>query len=721
MHKLVKKYETPSGTLPSIGAFLSPGAINSSGLNYQVLMNMMSQSNPTNSGVASTTAQPSVTQTMINNGDISSIAGSLPLFKTGDIDQDIISNAKTAAGNPNPVDVQSGNSGNSRNVSKNSTYENAMKGYGIQMMAGQLGQEIGGDWGDALSQIGGNYASIVANGGNYKDFLKAGNLGNLSANIGTGILNRHTTHDRYSGKHGDLAGGVDQIAGVFGANPYASLGMAAINKVTGGTDGMTTQDALLGSSAVAGALFAANPALGAAYMGVSALNSATGKTTQKFQGNDLASQEARAALGGSYGQTEGDLRAAQNRGGKKYGGISRLTGQYQRANRIVGEGNNYMASLNNIYDRRQLGQIRGQNMADINSLDYRLNTFGGYDQYGTVIGRKGMKLPTKMDRIQNILAMRKGGQMNVIPEGALHARLHHMETENKITKKGIPVVDKQGEQQAEIERNEIIFSLEVTNRLEELRKDGSEKAALEAGKLLVDEIFNNTDDRTGLIAEVTEESEAKKPALKEGGIIAEKPEFSIEAEEPSNEEDEVEYLEEGGIIAEVPDGSDDEEEVESYQKGGKKKNKFNIPDFLKYNENEDYYEPNLQFTYDKSWFDTEDGQKFLSYYEQEKTNNGANIRFIKRKKPLGGFGGEYEPANEFQPTTIFNGIPVKPLEGHFAEDGQQIYTDQRGETYTLQPIGGIEFKDGGIIDKINKLSPDKLQQLESILKLLNND
>jgi len=33
----------------------------------------------------------------------------------------------------------------------------------------------------------------------------------------------------------------------------------------------------------------------------------------------------------------------------------------------------------NIYDRAELGKIRGDQMADINSLDYRLNTFGGYN------------------------------------------------------------------------------------------------------------------------------------------------------------------------------------------------------------------------------------------------------------------------------------------------------------------------------------------------------
>jgi len=92
--------------------------------------------------------------------------------------------------------------------------------------------------------------------------------------------------------------------------------------------------------------------------------------------------------------------------------------------------------------------------------------------------------------------------MNVIPEGALHARKHHMENDEHITKKGIPVVDLEGKQQAEIECNEIIFRKEVTSKLEELAKDGSDEAAIEAGKLLATEIIENTDDRTGLIDNV---------------------------------------------------------------------------------------------------------------------------------------------------------------------------------------------------------------------------
>ena len=106
-----------------------------------------------------------------------------------------------------------------------------------------------------------------------------------------------------------------------------------------------------------------------------------------------------------------------------------------------------------------------------------------------------------------------GGSINVIPDGALHARKHNMDLDG-ITKKGIPVIsekdDGEIEQQAEIELNEIILRLEVTQKLEELEKKyyddqtsqkEKEEAALEAGKLLVYEILENTQDNTNLIKE----------------------------------------------------------------------------------------------------------------------------------------------------------------------------------------------------------------------------
>lgn len=115
---------------------------------------------------------------------------------------------------------------------------------------------------------------------------------------------------------------------------------------------------------------------------------------------------------------------------------------------------------------------------------------------------------TFIELIDPISEFKDGGSINVIPDGALHARKHNMDVEG-ITKKGIPVIsEKDGkiEQQAEVEKEELIIRLEVTQKLEELEKkfyseestqEEKDKCALEAGKLLVSEILYNTQDNTG--------------------------------------------------------------------------------------------------------------------------------------------------------------------------------------------------------------------------------
>ena len=108
-------------------------------------------------------------------------------------------------------------------------------------------------------------------------------------------------------------------------------------------------------------------------------------------------------------------------------------------------------------------------------------------------------------------AFKQGGQMSVIPEGALHARKNNMEGAGEdFTAKGIPVVDNKGEQQAEIERDEIIFRKEITDKMEELyKKYNSEESsskkdeiAIEMGKIITCEITKHTDDKTGLIDKI---------------------------------------------------------------------------------------------------------------------------------------------------------------------------------------------------------------------------
>ena len=112
-----------------------------------------------------------------------------------------------------------------------------------------------------------------------------------------------------------------------------------------------------------------------------------------------------------------------------------------------------------------------------------------------------------VQNLQKITALKNGG--SIIPSGALHKNKHNLEIDEldgKITTKGIPVisVEEGGEiiQHAEIERDEVILEITLSKKLEKLYYDGSDEAAIEAGKLLVHEILENTVDNTGLINKV---------------------------------------------------------------------------------------------------------------------------------------------------------------------------------------------------------------------------
>lgn len=116
-------------------------------------------------------------------------------------------------------------------------------------------------------------------------------------------------------------------------------------------------------------------------------------------------------------------------------------------------------------------------------------------------------------------AFKQGGQMNVIPEGALHARKNNMELakEGEVTSKGIPVVSKgeNGEiiQHAEVEKEELTVTKEVTNKLESWYKkffdentsqSDKDEIAIKCGKYITKEILFNTEDRVGLISKLQE-------------------------------------------------------------------------------------------------------------------------------------------------------------------------------------------------------------------------
>lgn len=230
-----------------------------------------------------------------------------------------------------------------------------------------------------------------------------------------------------------------------------------------------------------------------------------GAFASKTQNADIISDEVKD-IQGAYGDSYDDLESAQKLSGKRF-----LFGR-RKANKFINEANETNQKMQDIATTNTL---RKQSDYGNDIMQQNLNRYAGTNYMYNAVGKQGMKLMS-IEQAKLILMMRKnveqkelqifanGGAINIIPEGARHSRLNHLDEVHDdfedVTKKGIPVVtpteDGDLEQVAEVECGEIIFSKSVTEKLEELMKDGSDEAAIEAGKLLVKEIIKNTDDKT---------------------------------------------------------------------------------------------------------------------------------------------------------------------------------------------------------------------------------
>lgn len=176
-----------------------------------------------------------------------------------------------------------------------------------------------------------------------------------------------------------------------------------------------------------------------------------------------------------------DIDTAQSIGGSRVNFM--LSGKTRnKMNDYVKEQNRKNALLTDI---SRTNTLRKQNdyAQDLNKQN--MNRYSGNTYQNMAVGKEGLKLPNRemLDAIyaKKVTAFKDGGVIgvdsNVIPEGALHKELNHMEEYNEeldkvITDKGIAVVttDKDGkvEQVAEIEKEEIVFRLELTKKIEEL-------------------------------------------------------------------------------------------------------------------------------------------------------------------------------------------------------------------------------------------------------------
>ena len=196
--------------------------------------------------------------------------------------------------------------------------------------------------------------------------------------------------------------------------------------------------------------------------------------------NAEISQEAEN-LRGAFTGTLDDMDAAQSIGGSRINFM--LSGSTRNTmDNYVKEQNRRNEILTNM---NRTNTLRKQNNSAQEVNSQNINRFNGNTYQNLAVGKEGLKLPNRemLNAIyaKRVTAFKDGGVIgvdsNVIPEGALHKELNHMEEYNKdldkvITDKGIAVVttDKDGkvEQVAEIEKEEIVFRLELTKKIEEL-------------------------------------------------------------------------------------------------------------------------------------------------------------------------------------------------------------------------------------------------------------
>lgn len=335
-------------------------------------------------------------------------------------------------------------------------------------------------------------------------------------------------YDGMSSAASDMAMQINPAFGVaMKAGGFLNQGLQAL---TGGTDGMTSTDAFLSSDTLATAGAGIGMAFGPIGAGVGALlgagvgaiNSAFGSTTRDLHKDTRVFQQ----MGSSYGGTSSAVDDAKEKAGKKYGLFSK--GAKREAELEIWKADSQQIELGRVAaDATEKQQL--QTSMHNTALTRYMNQFmGTYSPKNLRAAKHGAKLVSdkQLQQIRNIAKraykpeawtveieevsidipeFKDGGKMNIIPTGALHANLNHMDQKG-ITKKGIPVISEEegGEiiQHAEIERNEIIFNIDVVNKLEEYMKENSEESALKAGKLLTKEILYNTKDFTGLINEI---------------------------------------------------------------------------------------------------------------------------------------------------------------------------------------------------------------------------
>lgn len=373
---------------------------------------------------------------------------------------------------------------------------------GILDVALKNGSITQGEYDSVLSSVQGQWDTRQQNMANFNK--AAGPLSFAGSVVGQFSNTQGSIDDSTAQAREGMRGAIGQI-GPWGAAIAAATGVVdTVSDATG--IALNTVDKNAADRADAGAAAGFNN-LVASLPGFSFLGGLTGKT------DDALKSQFIDGMSNSYGGSVQDINAAQDLGGKRtLFGKKKMNSFIQKQNRV----NNLMTSIgmqSELAKQNDAGQLYQQQNA---------NKYAGYSPR-LLMSKKGMKFQdldaareilknikkTSAEPILEIGKFQLGGKIdkNFIPQGALHKNKHHLEDvnpelEGSITKKGIPVIsmNEGGEiqQHAEVEKNEIVFSLDTTKTVEDLyrqyQETEDESILIECGKFITNEIMKNTED-----------------------------------------------------------------------------------------------------------------------------------------------------------------------------------------------------------------------------------
>ena len=254
-------------------------------------------------------------------------------------------------------------------------------GQGVSQLMGnsKLGKFTGGAVSSAGGQVLGSFLGSGA--------INVGNPYAFGANVlASAFGGMNGPSKEYGGKYGSTTKTMDKIydyatvAANFipGAGQFISAGMAlnkGLSNLFGSTDGMTKQDAILGSA------FMPAP--------VKWLNMAGAKTTGTFNNQSWQNTErTNDFMQNGFGNLASVFDKARNEAGKTYGTFSR--GAYGKANANLMFANSAWQQILDMTRQNEVQDIRSQLMTSINNQKYSQNIQGGWDPLQR--GKYGMKI-----------------------------------------------------------------------------------------------------------------------------------------------------------------------------------------------------------------------------------------------------------------------------------------------------------------------------------------